>query len=210
MKKITIGSIILALTSLLFIVPAGAISVLGVDDSTETVTEEIVIYAEPPSKSAAVQLRLAISGGEITSFKQPNTSDLLSIGTCDNGSSYTKSNVCVDIAATDSDVARGEVLGVITIKKDTPSTTVSIEKQTENAYYSSGGNLLADNGQAGPFVLGISDVITAQGREPRTSVVATSAAVVTLLAIGLATGAGLGVGFTVTANEVYKLHLQQE
>lgn len=205
------NKVLIVLTSALVLIisplKVSAVSVLGISDSDASNTEKVTIYAEPPSSSKAVQLRLDVEGGEIISFQSPTDDNLLSIGTCDNGSSYTKDSVCMDVAATDGEVQRGEVLGIMTIKKDSAASTINISKSTENAYYTETGNLLSDNGIAQQFFSG--NNILAKTPEPQSNAFV-YLTLIGILAMGAVVGAGLGVGFTVAANEVYKLHLPEQ
>jgi hypothetical protein len=113
--------------------------------------QTFIVLADTNTRSTAVQLRLEVEGGVITSFSAGDDG-LLSIGVCDEkGAKYTSTSICVDIANVSGVFEDADVLGVFTVERDDNYTQLKVMKSEDNAYMTSGGDFEEDSGQA--FVL---------------------------------------------------------
>lgn len=109
-------------------------------------SQTFVILANPPRESTAVQVRLEVEGGTVTSFTAGDN-DLLSIGTCDEENrKYTPSSICVDIATSVGNIERADILGVFTVEKSNEFTQLRISKTGDNAYIGPKGIVAVDTG----------------------------------------------------------------
>lgn len=155
MKKL----FILLLTPFLLVLfsqKAHAVIVEAQSDRTST-TQTFVILTDPPVDSTAVQLRLNVEGGTVTSFSASDDG-LLSIGTCDQeASKYTQSTICTDIATPVGLLGEADVLGVLTVERADQYTQLRIVKAENNGYVGASGLLETDSGVA--FTLFGSDLV---------------------------------------------------
>lgn len=125
--------------------------------------QTFVILANPPAESTAVQLRLDIEGGTVTSFSA-GEDGLLSIGTCDNDTSkYTSSTVCVDVATAVGTLSKADVLGVLTVEKVDQYSQLRITKAENNSYIGPRGVVATDSGVA--FTLFGGDLVNNQTKD---------------------------------------------
>nr|HRO65737.1 hypothetical protein [Candidatus Dojkabacteria bacterium] len=81
----------------LFTQSSQAVTVESQSEKTSEL-QTFIVLASPDMNSTAVQLRLEVQGGTITSFSAGDDG-LLSIGVCDEeNNKFTETKVCVDIA----------------------------------------------------------------------------------------------------------------
>jgi len=151
--------------------------------------QTFIVLASPEMNSTAVQLRLEVQGGVITSFTAGDDG-LLSIGVCDEESSkFTKSTICVDIANVTEVFEYGDVLGVFTVERSDNLSQLRINKLADNSYMGPDGVFKEDTGEA--FLLFGSTAQKAKTTESDSSVFAYM-----FLLIAFLSGVVFGTTFT--------------
>lgn len=169
-----------------------AISIESQSEKSAT-SQTFILLAEPPTDSTALQMRLSVTGGSITSFSASNDG-ILSIGTCDNeNTEFTESKVCVDLASVVATFDNGDVLGVLTVERDDPYTQLVITKDEDNAYLNASGELVEDSGTAFTLYGNTTTTTTSNGN---------NYVFLLILLITLLVGVVLGTTFT-TLSHVY-------
>jgi len=184
----------------LFSQKSHAVTIEAQSDRT-SLQQTFVVLADPVSESTAVQLRLNVEGGVVTSFSAGDDG-LLSIGTCDEeGSKYTESAICVDIANSIGVFEQADVLGVFVVDRFDTYTQLKISKAENNAYTGTNGLLETDSGTA--FVLFGSNIV--QSKSTKTT---SNGYIYLFLMVTFLMGVVIGTTFTTLGHvlQAGKLH----
>lgn len=96
MKRLLLGAFIIV-GLYFFGTPAHALKVDVLSTNPETSTSVFQLYALPPKETTAVKVRLSLTGGVIESV-QVADDKILALPACDNKSSHTENQVCVELA----------------------------------------------------------------------------------------------------------------
>jgi len=170
--------------------------------------QTFIVLASPEMNSTAVQLRLEVLGGVITSFTAGDDG-LLSIGVCDEESNkFTKSTICVDIANVSDVFEYGDVLGVFTVERSDNLSQLRINKLAENSYMGPDGVFKEDTGEA--FIL-----FGSTAPKTKTTESSTSAFAYLFLLIAFLSGVVFGTTFTtlghvLQASKPHKSHSKRD
>ena len=191
----------------LFTQSSKAVTIESQSEKTNNL-QTFIILASPEMNSTAVQLRLEVQGGKITSFSAGDDG-LLSIGVCDEQSSkFTDTNICVDIANVSSVFEYGDVLGVLTVERTDSLSQLRINKLAENSYMGPDGEFKEDSGEA--FLL-----FGSTPSKTKTSDADTSVIVYMFLLIAFLSGVVFGTTFTtlghvLQAGKTHKSHSKRD
>lgn len=200
--------IVFVFASLLFFTPKTyAVTVESQSDRTSDV-QTFIVLASPEMNSTAVQLRLEIEGGKVTSFTAGDDG-LLSIGVCDQESSkFTENSICVDIANVSGVFEYGDVLGVFTVERTNNLSQLKVTKTEGNSYMGPDGEFREETGQA--FLL-----FGATPESKKSTKDDTSVFLYLFLLIAFLTGAVFGTTFTtlghvLQAEKTHKRHNKKD
>lgn len=127
-----------------------SVSAITVESQSEksSTKQVFVILADENMESSAIQLRLEVAGGIVTSFSSGDDG-VLSIGTCDlDYNKFTETTICVDIASVQGYFEVGDVLGVFSVERDNDFGQLKVFKSEGNAIMTSDGTFTEDEGLA--------------------------------------------------------------
>lgn len=200
-----------ALATVVFLTLFTQISQAVTVESQSEKTSELqtfIVLASPDMNSTAVQLRLEVQGGTITSFSAGDDG-LLSIGVCDEeNNKFTETKVCVDIANATDVFEYGDVLGVFTVEREDNLSQLRITKTEGNSYMGPDGVFKEDSGEA--FLL-----FGTTTEKPKSTETETSAYLYMFLLIAFLSGVVFGTTFTtlghvLQAGKPHKTHSKRD